>query len=255
ALPEGKLIDPERPISSHDMADLMLPPHEEKIERQHIKLLIGVIIMLLLLGAAWRWTPMKQLLDLQTLEHTTQWVKHNAFSPVIIIGLFIVGSLIAVPVTLMILVTIVTFGPFYGGGYALCGAICGAITGYAVGNKLGRRVMIQLTGSNINRLSRRLGKHGLLTIITVRIIPVAPFTMTNMVAGASHINFQNFTWGTVLGMVPGITFMAVFTDTLVKTIKHPDGPGLMMLAGVMLILLAMGWLTKYWIRSLASNNG
>ena len=254
ALPQEKLIDPERPISSRELAELMLPIEEEKTESQRLRLLIGFMTGLLLLGIAWRWTPMKELLDLDTLESTANWVKNSAFSPVIVVLLFVAGGLIAIPVNLMILATILAFGPILGGAYAYFGAVCAALGGYAVGKKLGRRVITRWTGSHISRLSRRLGKHGLVTVITVRIIPLAPFTITNLVAGASHINLRNFTWGTLIGLIPGVTFLAIFTDTLVKTIQEPDGPGLFTLALVMLILFVLGWLTKYWIRQLAANS-
>jgi uncharacterized membrane protein YdjX (TVP38/TMEM64 family) len=48
----------------------------------------------------------------------------------------------------------------------------------------------------------------MLTMITVRIVPVAPFTVINIVAGASHIKFRDYFWGTLLGMFPGILALA-----------------------------------------------
>ena len=40
-------------------------------------------------------------------------------------------------------------------------------------------------------------------VITLRIVPVAPFTVVNLVAGASHISFRDFALGTLLGMLAG----------------------------------------------------
>ena len=41
-------------------------------------------------------------------------------------------------------------------------------------------------------ITMALAKRGLLTMLAVHIIPVAPFTIINLVAGASHIRFRDF---------------------------------------------------------------
>ena len=48
----------------------------------------------------------------------------------------------------------------------------------------------------------------------VRNLPVAPFTIVNMVAGASHIKLGDFLLGTALGMAPGIVAIMVFIPDL-----------------------------------------
>jgi phospholipase D1/2 len=51
----------------------------------------------------------------------------------------------------------------------------------------------RLAGSRVNRLSRRLGRSmGSSPSATVRILPIAPFTIVNLVAGASHIRFRDY---------------------------------------------------------------
>jgi len=61
-------------------------------------------------------------------------------------------------------------------------------------------------------------------MIIVRIIPVAPFMIINMVAGAAHIRFGDFVIGSAIGLLPGIVGISLFTDRLAATIQKPDLP-------------------------------
>ena len=42
----------------------------------------------------------------------------------------------------------------------------------------------------------------------IRMVPIAPFSVVNLVAGASELSLRDFMLGTVLGMAPGIAVMA-----------------------------------------------
>jgi phospholipase D1/2 len=99
----------------------------------------------------------------------------------------------------------------------------------------------------LNRLSRRLARRGVLAIVTVRVVPVAPFTVINLVAGASHIRFRDFLLGSVLGLTPGIFAVAVFTDRLAATVEGPDVTAFVALAAVTAALVAASLALRRWL--------
>jgi hypothetical protein len=107
------------------------------------------------------------------------------------------------PVTLLILVTALVYGSGLGALYAMVGCVAAAMATYALGKFLGRSSVERLSGGSVERLSRRLARRGLLTVIALRIIPIAPFTVVNLFAGASHIRFLDYMLGTLIGMMPG----------------------------------------------------
>ena len=72
--------------------------------------------------------------------------------------------------------------------------------------------MRRLAGSRLNRITRRLAKKGVMAIAVVRLLPIAPFSVVNAVAGASHIRLRDFMLGTALGMAPGIIVTVIFVD-------------------------------------------
>ena len=132
------------------------------------------------------------------------------------------GSLIAVPVTLLILVSALIYGPALGALYAMVGSFAAAVTTYGLGYYLGRPAVERLSGGSIGRLSERLARRGILTVVAVRIVPVAPFTVINLFAGASHIRLRDYLIGTLLGMIPGIAAMAVFAEGILALVRDTD---------------------------------
>ncbi|WP_260294004.1 VTT domain-containing protein [Sedimenticola hydrogenitrophicus] len=246
-LPEAQIVDPESPLDPEQLADYLLPAEERQPLSRRL-LLIGLVLGgLLALAAAWRWTPLGDWLDLETLKQTAKLVKDNPFTPLIVMAIFLLGGLIAIPITLLIVITLITFGSWTGLAYALLGTELSAVLGYLVGAFLGREVVRRFAGASINRISRRLAQHGLLAVITVRVIPVAPFTVINLVAGASHISFRDYLLGTLLGMTPGIIAIALFADRLIAAVRKPDLPDFALLALAVVILLFAALGLKKWL--------
>jgi len=84
-------------------------------------------------------------------------------------------------------------------------------------------------------------------VITLRVIPVAPFTVINLAAGASHIRFRDFALGSLLGMAPGILALTLFSDQVVEVLRTPD---LARHALLLTLAVAVGigtWLFSRWL--------
>jgi uncharacterized membrane protein YdjX (TVP38/TMEM64 family) len=151
------------------------------------------------------------------------------------------------PITLLIVATGVTFGAAYGFAYALLGAEISALVSYAIGRRLGHNTIRNLSDRWVPRVSRRLARQGLLAIITLRAVPVAPFTIINLVAGASHIRLRDFAFGTVLGMMPGILALTVFSDQAVAAIDAPETIRLASLLVLAVVIAAATWWLSRWL--------
>jgi phospholipase D1/2 len=155
--------------------------------------------------------------------------------------------LIMFPVTLLIVATAFMFGALAGFVYAILGCLLAAVGTYVIGRALGRNTVGRLAGSRLNRLSRRLARHGVLAVTTVRILPVAPFTVINFVAGASHIRFWDFVVGTILGMAPGIIAITIFGHQLEEAIREPDAKSFGILAVLAVLIVSGGFFIKRWL--------
>jgi uncharacterized membrane protein YdjX (TVP38/TMEM64 family) len=114
---------------------------------------------------------------------------------------------------------------------------------------MGQNTVRRFAGSLINRLSQKLSKSGVMTVITFRIVPVAPFSVINLVAGVSEIHLKDFALGTLVGMVPGVMAIVLLADRISASLQTPDLGRFSALAVVVLAVVSgLVWLRR-WVNS------
>lgn len=237
-LPQQALFDPERPIDAEQFLAQYFPGEaREPLPRR----MVGIALLaLLLVGVVlvWRFKPFGDWLNLASLVAFAQELEALPLTPLFIMLAYVIGGLLMVPVTLLIAVTGIVFGAMPGALYAMAGALLSAATGYGLGAWAGRDMVRRWLGERINRLSRRVAKRGILAMLLVRVLPLAPFSVVNIVAGASHIRLRDYLIGTALGMTPGILLTTTFSHNLMKAIHSPRADTIAILFIVLLLLIA-----------------
>lgn len=251
-LPTSDYVDPERPVDSLTMCRKLVPIDQPASPKKQILIAATVFSGILLLTALWKWTGLNDWLQPENFRTTLIALQENPFTPFIVISGFAVAAVLAVPLTLLVMAVALSFGAWPGSFYALAGAVLGALISYAFGAALGRRSIARLAGSKLNRLSKRLANHGVMAIITVRLIPVAPFTLINMLAGASHIKLRDFVIGTVIGLLPGIIMITVFAKSLRQVIDSPTTADLVIFVGIVIAIGSALWGMKKWLARLSA---
>ena len=201
---------------------------------------LGLFVVLLML--AWRLTPLAALTSPHTIREWFTDIAAMPAAPAIVLAVFVVGGLLVFPVTLLIAATAATFGPWLGFAYAAAGAVASAVLTYGVGVLIGRETLENVLGPRLNRIRRAITRHGVLAVATVRMVPMAPFTVVNLAAGASRIPFTDYMLGTILGMLPGLVLMSALGHQIfnVLTAPTPLNVSLFVLAVVAWIAASLG---------------
>jgi len=239
-VPEHKVIDPEQPIDADAIvADLL--SHEEARPDAHGRLIAIALGVAVLAGMAlaWRFTPLSDWLAMNRLVDLGDSLRGQPWAPLAVVVVFVTGGLVVFPLLVLVAVTAMVFGPVVGPLYTLLGATLSAAVTFAIGRKLGRETVRKLAGRRINELSRRLAQHGLLAIAFVRMLPIAPFSIVNVVAGASHIRWRDFLFGTLLGLLPGVVTLTLFVDRAAAAIREPSMGTFALLAAVVVVIVAL----------------
>ena len=222
-LADQPMIDPAEPIDVESVVSGVVARHERKPASGRVVLLALLLFALFALALAWRYTPLHEWVNVRSLVEVSDSFASSPLAPVIVVGGFVLAGLIVMPVTMLIAATGIVFGPWLGMLYSLIGATLSAVFVYAIGRRLGRDTVRRFAGRRINDLSRRIARRGLTAMIVVRMLPLAPFSIINLVAGASHLAFRDFVLGTVLGIAPGTIVIVFFVDRIVAAVRHP-GP-------------------------------
>jgi phosphatidylserine/phosphatidylglycerophosphate/cardiolipin synthase-like enzyme/uncharacterized membrane protein YdjX (TVP38/TMEM64 family) len=247
-VPESELLDPEKPVEPDELFDYFIRPEQQPFAYRHMMKIILLIAGVLALAAIWRFTPAGEWVDMESARSAGEWIRRQPFTPLLVISAFIFGGMIAFPVTLMVMATVLVFGPWWGIIYALTGSGLSALAVFGAGRLLGRDVVRRFAGSLLNRLSQKLSDSGLAAVITVRIVPVAPFSVVNLVAGVSEIRLKDFAIGTFVGMLPGVTAITLLADRISESIRDP-GLGRFTALGVALVLVGGGLIgLRRWVK-------
>ncbi|MBK5929470.1 phosphatidylserine/phosphatidylglycerophosphate/cardiolipin synthase [Halochromatium salexigens] len=247
-LPDERLIDPDRSLSPDWVGDVVVGDELEPQARWRALFGIGLVLAFLVLAALWRWTPVGDWLEPQRLAETARTLTHSAWGVPIVLTAFVIASLVAVPVTLLILVTTLVFDPLLGALIALVASAIAAVGGYGIGHYTGAKTAKKRLGGRLGELRERLTKGGIFTVVTLRIVPVAPFAVLNLLAGALQVRFRDYVLGTLIGMAPGVIAMALFSEGLLKLLGRTDMRSLALVVGAVVLGGGLLWLGHRMLR-------
>ena len=220
-------IDPEHPA-----------PLEELVERFHeesstadarndgrslwsLLLVLGVVALVALI---WPATPMADWTTPERLSEAFSVFREGWRGPFLAFGAFALASVLLVPVTALTVATGLALDPVTAFFVAWGGSVAAAAIGHLIGASLWRETVRRVAGRRLNELSRRLGRSGLISTALLRLVPVAPFMVVNLVAGASHVRFRDFVLGTTLGMLPGTALLIAATHGITALVSRSTGP-------------------------------
>jgi phospholipase D1/2 len=218
------------------------PPHADA-RRSWIR--IGVLAALVATAAAaWRFTSLGDFVAPQRLVELAEPLRGGPAGVALGIVCFTVASLLMVPVTVLIVSCALLYGWTLGSVTALLGSLLTAAIGYAAGAHLARDALRRLMGRRAEALSRSVGRRGFLAVVTLRVVPVAPFAVINLAAGASHIGWRDYASGTLAGMTPGVILLCLAADRAVSALANPGWGTALTAVALVCVLIGGGALAR-----------
>lgn len=229
-----RVADPARPLRMGRLAGRVLP----RLLFHGSRTLAGgagtaVVIglaLIVLLTLAWQFTALREFTQPDHIRELLQDSAGEPWALAFVIAVFLMGGIVAFPVTILILATAAVFGPWLGMLYAGAGVATSALAMFAIGVRFGQEMPRRLLGDRWDKVREQLQRRGLLAVVAIRVVPVAPFSLVNLAAGASSIRLVDFLLGTLIGMGPGLAAIALMGDRLVKVLANPTAGEIAVLA-------------------------
>ena len=248
-----RIADPHEPIGMEVMSGLFESWLSAR-QRSALKKLAFALLVLLALTLVWYLTPLSEFTSLEEMRAMFASFAGTWYGAPLVIGVFVLGGLVAFPLTVLIAATAAAFGPALGIAYAGVGALASAIVTYAIGALLGRETLRQVLGPKLDSVRRRIARRGVVAVAAIRLVPIAPFTLVNLAAGASEIRAIDFMIGTVLGLAPGMIVLSLMGGQVFQILTEPTAMSL-----TLLVLAIAAWigvtlggqylLTRFWKNS------
>lgn len=206
---------------------------------------LGAAVLLVLgVAAAWRWSPLHQYADPKVIAGIFEDLRSSPWAPLGLAAIYVLASAALFPNTVLNVATILALGVPYGPLSALSASLVAALVFYAIGRRFGEERIRAMNIKSVDRLSKMLRKGGVLGMATLRLLPIAPYSIVNLMAGAARVKVVAFTLGTLLGLLPGTLMITAFGHQLRAMLRHPTAAEIAILAALVLLLLVGLW----WLR-------
>lgn len=213
--------------------------------RGHLKPILGGVFLLLCIILI-LWMKQSGFLTFETLVQNKDILKkfvmdHYTTAVVIFIFAYFIATTFSLPTGLVLsLAGGFLFGAVPGTVYINIGATTGA-TALFIGSRYFFGDYFQSKyKANIKSLNEELEKNGKSYLLTLRLIPIFPFFLVNLMSGLSTIALTTFVWTTAIGIIPG-SFVYAYAGSQLSSIQTTEdivSPSIL-LALVMLGILSL----------------
>jgi uncharacterized membrane protein YdjX (TVP38/TMEM64 family) len=251
AMSAASIADLEQPVSLERLVEQFDPDTRVRRAAPLWAIAFAVALAVAGLALAWRYTP---LAGLVTPENVIGWAESFArtwWAPLAVMLAYTPACVVMFPRPLITLAAVVAFGPWLGFVYGMSGILISALAGYVAGRRIRRDTLRHITGRKLNRLSNVLRRRGILAVTAVRLVPLAPFVVESLVAGAIRVRLWHFMLGTFLGMLPGVLAATVFGEQLETALRDPSRINYWAVAGVVILLAVATLAVRRWLGPLA----
>jgi pyruvate/2-oxoglutarate dehydrogenase complex dihydrolipoamide dehydrogenase (E3) component/uncharacterized membrane protein YdjX (TVP38/TMEM64 family) len=189
---------------------------------------IFLILLILILAASFFYFDLNQLLTLDGLKGSmAQFNEYKAQSPLLIIGgfflLYVVVTALSLPgAAILTLAAGALFGLVQGLLVASFASSIGATIAFLASRYLLRDTIKQRFPERLAAIDAGVEKEGGFYLFTLRLVPIFPFFLINLLIGVTSIKTWTYYWVSQIGMLAG-TFVFVNAGTQLAQIDSLSG--------------------------------
>ncbi len=249
----ASVADPEKPVALSDLAAMFNGDAAAQRNGPAWSKIVMVVVAVAALTALWKFTPLAELLEANKVAQWARDFGSRWWAPILTVLAYTPAAITMFPRPLITLFAVVAFGPLLGFLYAMAGIELSAWLTYIAGKRLDRDAVRRVAGAKLNDIIQVLRRRGLLAITALRLVPLAPFAVEGVVAGAVRVKLWHFMLGTAIGILPGTLASTVFGDQLQAAIEDPSKVNYWLIGSVLVLLMAATWFVRRWLVSSASN--
>ena len=242
----ASVADPEEPIA---LETLLSERHAREVvssEKPSWGKLAGLVLAIVALMALWRFTPLREV---ASAEAAIAWAKafgEQPWAPVALMAAYTPACLVLFPRPLITLAAVIAFGPWLGFAYSLTGICVSSGVTWTMGRHMRRDTVRRLAGPKLDRMIEVLKKRGLLAMTLLRLVPLAPFAVESIVAGAIRMKLWHVVAGTAIGLLPGTLTTTVFGDAIETAVTGTGEVNWWIVGGALALLAGGAWAVKRW---------
>jgi len=177
-----------------------------------------------------------------------QWFAGHWWAPLLIVIAYTPASFVMFPRWIITMTAVIAFGPWHGFVYGFIGILIAGLATFLPGRLFERDTIRRIAGKKLRPVTHFMERKGLIAVTLVRLVPIAPFPIVNLVMGAMRVKIVHFLGGTFLGMLPGMLAATVLSDQLAAALEDPTRINFWVIAGAVLFLMTVAFFSQRYVR-------
>jgi uncharacterized membrane protein YdjX (TVP38/TMEM64 family) len=133
------------------------------------------------------------------------------------------------------------------------GSIIGALICYYIGFHFQSWLEKRITIKELKTFSQFIENYGIWAIIITRLTPFIPFDAISYVAGFVKLKKRDFILGTIVGLVPRITFYLLIGSEVVDLVEEDLTLGLLVFAVIIIILFGLLFIIERFLAKMQND--
>ena len=234
--------DPGEPIFEPVVELPETPVREARLPRRRMLYALGgLVAAAIALALIWTHTPAREYLTRDTAMRISNAVTGLWWAPIAVVVAYTPASFIMFPRWIITMTAVLAFGAGEGFLLAFGGVILAGIATFTPGRLVDRETVRRLAGQRLRPLTQFMERRGFVAVTLVRLVPLAPFPVVNLVMGAMRVRLWQFVLGTFLGMLPGMLAATVLSDQLAAALEDPSRVSWWLVAAAVAAFGALAW--------------
>ena len=205
---------------THETEDTVLDEHrsQSKWPLYLSVLLLATLVLLYFVVPSVQqfFTTAWEVLSSGDEKRISDWVSQfGVWGPVVIVLAMVAQMfLLVVPSIVLMVVTVVAYGPWWGGALILIGIFCASTIGYMLGAFLGTPVVERLLGTESEKkVVGFIEEYGFWAVIVTRLSPFLSNDAISFVGGMLRMGYWRFMGATMIGILPLTVLIAYLGES------------------------------------------
>lgn len=195
------------------------------VKQKYKKLCLLCIVIIFVV--AFYWTGLYQLITLESIQKNLAYLQkqhsqNSSFFLSIFIVMYVLITSFSIPGTIILtLMSGAIFGVIPGTLYSTFSSTVGATIAFLMSRYIFQNSVKKKFERKFTFFNSKFEEHGNAYLLILRIIPISPYVLVNVLMGLTNIRTLNFFILTFIGMLPG-TFIYVYAGKKILQIKRPS---------------------------------
>jgi phospholipase D1/2 len=198
------------------------------------------------LAAAWHFTPLAEMITPQRLGEWARVVRQSRWAPFVLVVAYIPAAFVLFPRPLLTLIAVLAFGPLLGFTYGMLGILAAALVTYWVGRAVRYQTVRRVLGERLDEARHIFRGHAVLAVFAVNMVPVPPFGVQGIMAGAMRLNVWQYSLGTLLAVLPGALLATTFGNQIMAALEDPAQVSYWLMGAAVVLFAGFVYFARRW---------